>query len=206
MHFLCEDKAVKKTLAIILNFNKINVCPSNRSDRTTIRTARWDTAWRVPVPTNHLLAFSSLTPYPESCPSTSRWIGSTFPTSMWVFHRCFDTNPPLKYPLKFHFLSLRDCFYEQKVGFVWHSGAFLLAGMCSGVMCSLNHLPRLNKSRVLPGNLAYPSKNSRSLIVYFRYIVITMNHEFLSLGGLLDGIIPPFFTLLLHKMPVYFSC
>lgn len=72
--------------------------------------------------------------------------------------------------------------------FVWHSGAFLLAGMCSGVMCSLNHPRRLNKSRVLPGNLAYPSENSRSSIVYFRYIVITMNHEFLSLGGLLVGL------------------
>lgn len=106
-------------------------------------------------------------------------------------------------------LFLRE---KKKVCFVWHSGAFLPAGMCSAVMCSLNHLRRLNKSMVLPGNLAYPSKNSRSSIVYFRYIGTTMNHELLSLGGPLLGIVLPscfclFLNSLLSNKPVvYCNC
>lgn len=114
----------------------------------------------------------------------------------------------------FFFSFFASLFLRAKMCFVWHSGAFLPAGMCSAVMCSLNRLRRLNKSRVLPGNLAYPSKNSRGSIVCFRYIVITVNHESLSLGGLLIGMVLPscylffFFKLrmLSHKMVVYYNC
>lgn len=91
----------------------------------------------------------------------------------------------------FFFSFSQVCFSEQKMCFVWHSGAFLPAGMCSAVMCSLNRLRRLNKSKVLPGNLAYPSKNSRGSIVCFRCIVVTVYQESLSLGGLLIGMVLP---------------